>query len=273
MNKQQRAVVINDLSGIGKCSLTVSISILSALNIQTCSIPTAILSNQTQFENYSFYDFTENMQEYINVWVNDDEQFDAIYSGFLGSDKQIEIIYDFIKNQTNPLVIIDPVMGDNQKLYDTYTDSMCEKMMKLISIADVVTPNITEACILADKSIESKEFKNEDIKEIARKIANKGPKYVIITGIITENEISNVIYDKENDSISYSTFPYYLKSYSGTGDIFSSMITGLILRGHTIYDSVEIASEFLNKAINYTTQFDIDSNYGIMYEKFLKDVL
>ncbi|MGL4569617.1 MAG: pyridoxamine kinase [Clostridium sp.] len=273
MEKQQRAIVINDLSGLGKCSLTVSISILSALSIQTCSIPTAILSNQTQFKKYSFYDFTEHMQEYINVWLDNDEQFDAIYSGFLGSDKQIEIIYDLMKNQKNALVIIDPVMGDNKELYDTYTISMCKKMIELISIADIVTPNITEACILADISMDSKEFNKEEIKEIARKIASKGPKYVIITGIINKNEISNVIYEKENDFISYNTFPYYLKSYSGTGDIFSSMLTGLILKGNNVYESVEITSKFLNKAIDYTSQFDTDPNYGIMYERFLKDVL
>lgn len=273
MINQKRVVVINDLSGLGKCSLTVSISILSALNIQPCPIPTAILSNQTQFNEYSFHDFTNDMKDYIRVWENKKEKFDAIYTGFLGSYNQIDIIIEFIKKQEDTLIIVDPVMGDNGEIYGTYSKEMCEKMKELVSLSHIVTPNITEACILADEKLDIENLTNDKLKNLGKKIANLGPKYVIITGIINKSKISNVLYDRKKDEIYIVTTQFNNISYSGTGDIFASMLTALILKGNSIYKSMEITSNFIAKAIEYTNKFNIDPNYGIYYEKFLKEVI
>lgn len=273
MINQKRVVVINDLSGLGKCSLTVSISILSALNIQPCPIPTAILSNQTQFNEYSFYDFTNNMKDYIKIWEKQKEKFDAIYTGFLGSYNQIDIILEFIKKQRDTLIIVDPVMGDNGEIYETYNKYMCNKMKELVSLSYIVTPNITEAFILADEKLDIENLTNYDLKRLGKKIANLGPKYVIITGIINKNKISNVLYDKEKNEIYRVTTKFNNISYSGTGDIFASMLTALILNGNSVYKSMEITTNFISKAIQYTNKFNIDPNYGIYYEKFLREVI
>ncbi len=272
MINQKRVVVINDLSGLGKCSLTVSISILSALNIQPCPIPTAILSNQTQFNEYSFYDFTNNMKDYINIWEKQKEKFDAIYTGFLGSYTQIDIILEFIKKQKDTLIIVDPVMGDNGEIYETYNKDMCNKMKELVSLSYIVTPNITEACILAGEKLDIENLTNDDLKRLGKKIANFGPKYVIITGIINKNKINNVLYNKEKNEIYRVTTKFNNISYSGTGDIFTSMLTALILNGNSVYKSMEITTDFISKAIQYTNKFNINPNYGICYEKFLREV-
>lgn len=273
MINQKRVVVINDLSGLGKCSLTVSISILSALNIQPCPIPTAILSNQTQFNEYSFYDFTNNMKDYIKIWEKQKEKFDAIYTGFLGSYNQIDIIVEFIKKQKDTLIIVDPVMGDNGEIYETYNKDMCNKMKELVSLSYIVTPNITEACILANQKLDIENLTNDDLKRLGKKIANLGPKYVIITGIINKNKISNVLYDKEKNEIYRVTTKFNNISYSGTGDIFTSMLTALILNGNSVYKSMEITTDFISKAIQYTNKFNINPNYGICYERFLREVI
>lgn len=273
MIRQKRVVVINDLSGLGKCSLTVSISILSALNIQPCPIPTAILSNQTQFNEYSFYDFTNNMKDYIKIWEKQKENFDAIYTGFLGSYNQINIILEFIKKQRDTLIIVDPVMGDNGEIYETYNKDMCNKMKELVSLSYIVTPNITEACILADEKLDIENLTNDYLKRLGKKIANLGPKYVIITGIINKNKISNILYDKEKNEIYRITTKFNNTSYSGTGDIFASMLTALILNGNSVYKSMEITTNFISKAIEYTNKFKINPNYGIYYEKFLREVI
>lgn len=273
MINQKRVVVINDLSGLGKCSLTVSISILSALNIQPCPIPTAILSNQTQFNEYSFYDFTNNMKDYIRIWEKQKEKFDAIYTGFLGSYNQIDIILEFIKKQRDTLIIVDPVMGDNGEIYETYNKDMCNKMKELVSLSYIVTPNITEACILADEKLDIENLTNDYLKRLGKKIASIGPKYVIITGIINKNKISNVLYDKEKNEIYRIITKFNNTSYSGTGDIFASMLTALILNNNSVYKSMEITTNFISKAIQYTNKFNIDPNYGIYYEKFLREVI
>lgn len=273
MINQKRVVVINDLSGLGKCSLTVSISILSALNIQPCPIPTAILSNQTQFSEYSFYDFTNNMKDYIRIWEKQKEKFDAIYTGFLGAYNQIDIILEFIKKQRDALIIVDPVMGDNGEIYEIYNKDMCNKMKELVSLSYIVTPNITEACILANEKLNIEDLTNDYLKRLGKKIASLGPKYVIITGIINKNKISNVLYDKEKNEIYRITTKFNNTSYSGTGDIFASMLTALILNNNSVHKSMEITTNFISKAIQYTNKFNIDPNYGIYYEKFLREVI
>ena len=148
MNGVKKVATINDLSGIGRCSLTAALPILSTLGVQCCPFPTAILSSQTEFDKFSFLDITNEMNNYKNVWKELNINFDCIYSGFLGSEKQIDIVLDFVLDNKDSLIVIDPVMGDNGILYDTFTENMCNKMKELVSIASIVTPNLTEACIL-----------------------------------------------------------------------------------------------------------------------------
>lgn len=271
MNKIKKVATINDLSGVGRCSLTGAIPVLSTLGVQCCPFPTAVLSCHTGFEDFTFLDITDEMIKYKKSWDNLDVDFECIYSGFLGSEKQIDIVLDFIKEREEALIVIDPVMGDNGKAYSTFTKEMCNKMKNLVSIADIVTPNLTEACILTEEEY-SDNSNDEKILNIAKKISSMGPEKVIITGIIRENKVVNFAYNNAEKSFFKVESDFNNKSYSGTGDIFTSIVIGLILNGHDLNYSVEKATEFIYKTIEYTSKFNTDTREGIMFELFLKEL-
>lgn len=273
MNGVKKVATINDLSGIGRCSLTAAIPVLSALGVQCCPFPTAVLSNQTEFDKFTFLDITDEMIRYKETWNELGINFDCIYSGFLGSEKQIDIVLNFVKEKEKSLTVVDPVMGDNGILYDTFTDVMCKKMKKLVSIADIVTPNLTEACILTGEVYNKYGTSNEKVMKIAREIADMGPKKVIITGIIRDNKIYNFAYDKNEDKYFMVESDFNHESYSGTGDIFTSIIIGLLLNGHDLNFSIKNATKFIYNAIKFTSKFNTNPKEGIMFELFLKELI
>lgn len=267
----KKVAAINDLSGIGKCSLGVAIPILSSLKVQCCPFPTAILSSQTGFSDYTFVDLTEKMEEYSNTWKKLSLHIDTIYSGFLGSIDQIDIVINFIKKNPNTFVIVDPVLGDNGILYPIFDKNTCEKMKDLVKYADLITPNITEACLLLNKKLKNN-FTEDEIINLAKDLSNLGPQKVIITGIINNNMIYNLSYDKNtNKSYTYG-LEYNNCSYSGTGDIFVSIVCGLITNGHDFNFAVKKASDFIHKCVCYTVNYESDRNQGVMFEMFLNDL-
>ena len=273
MEKVKKVAIINDLSGIGRCSLTAAIPILSALGVQACPFPTAILSNQTEFDSFTFLDLTNEMVNYKNGLYKLGIEFDCIYSGFLGSENQIDIVLDFAKENQKSLIVVDPVMGDNGIIYDTFNDKMCLKMKELISIADIVTPNLTEACILTKKEYKKYDTSDEEVEYMAREIAKMGPEKVIITGIIRKNKIYNFAYDRKIDKFLKVSTEYNNKSYSGTGDIFTSIIIGFLLNNHNLNFAIENASNYICNVIEYTSKFDTNPKEGIMFERFLKELI
>lgn len=267
----KKVAAIHDMSGIGKCSLTAVIPILSCLKTQCCPYPTAILSSQTAYPKFSYLDLTSEMKNYGQVWNDLNIDFDSIYSGFLGSIDQIDIVYNFIKNHPKSYIVIDPVMGDDGSLYKTFDDEICDRILKLVEISDLVTPNLTEACLLTNTKYR-KDFSIEEALIIAKKLSSLGPEKVVITGILIDDKIINLGYDKSTDkSFCYELY-YNRTSYSGTGDIFASIITGLILNDYPFEDSIKIASDFIYKCINYTSQFDTNPNDGVLFEMFLNDL-
>lgn len=267
----KKVAAINDLSGVGRCSLTVAIPILSALKVQCCPFPTAILSSQTDYPEFTFLDFTSEMDKYKNVWKKLGVDIDCIYTGFLGSIEQIEIVSDFIKESNASLVVIDPVMGDNGSLYSTFTKEMCNKIKDLIKYSTLITPNLTEACILTNKKYHQNYSKDELIN-IARDLSNLGPLNVVITGIIKNDNILNLAYNKSTDKAYFTSVKYNNRSYSGTGDIFTSIVCGLLTNNYDLNFAVEIATKFIYKTINYTSKFSTDRNDGVMFEMFLGDL-
>lgn len=271
--KIKRVVSINDMSGIGRCSLTVAIPILSVLGHQCCPFPTAILSCQTGYSEFSFLDFTTEMESYKGVWERLNIDFDCIYSGFLGSEKQISIVLDFVKKHNNSLIVVDPVMGDHGKIYSTYTENMCRKIKDLVKHADIITPNLTEACILTGKKYSDIEVTEENIYKLAKELSDIGPKKVVITGIAKESELWNCAYDKEADKYFIVKIERAEKYYGGTGDIFASIVTGMILKGFTFKESIEKASDFIYKVIKYTSELDTDIKEGVIFEPFLKELI
>ena len=267
----KKVAAINDLSGIGKCSLTVAIPILSSLKVQCCPFPTAILSSQTGFSEYTFLDLTNEMEKYSNTWKKLNLNIDTIYSGFLGSSSQIDIVRNFIKSNPHAFVIVDPVLGDNGELYPIFNNDTCTKMKDLVIHSNLITPNITEACLLLNKDYKDN-FSEEEVITIAKKLSELGPSKVIITGIIRDNMIYNLSYDKEEDKAFTYGLEYNKCSYSGTGDIFVSIICGLITNNYDLEFAVKTASDFIYKCVSYTSKYEDDRNQGVMFEMFLNDL-
>ncbi len=264
-----RVACINDLSGFGRCSLTTALSIISASGIQACPAPTAIFSKHTGFPSFYFKDFTDSMPSYFENWS--DLDFDGIYSGFLGSPSQIEIVEEFIlrqkKNNPQTSVIIDPVMGDKGKLYPTYTDEMYKRMKKLISHADIVTPNITEACFLTGNQYKGEDISDSDAKSIMLSLIEKGSKKVVLTGIVRDDSIINMTFDGTDFSL--DTIPRVAEIFSGTGDIFASVVCANVLKGKSLSTAVEAAGRFILKALEYTLEAQTPLSEGVIFEPLL----
>lgn len=264
-----RAACINDLSGFGRCSLTTAISIISAAGVQACPVPTAVLSKHTQFPDFYFHDLTETMPPYLESWKN--VEFDGIYSGFLGSSDQIDITQGFIASyrEKNPdvNVIIDPVMGDKGKLYATYTDEMCRRIRGLVSHSDIITPNITEACFLTETEYSGEEISIESAKELLKKLFEISGGSVVLTGVEKTDSMVNIIYDG-NDFVSCD-IPREKRYFSGTGDIFASVVCAMVLKGKSLSEAVGTAGKFISSALKYTVDSGAPLTEGVIFEPLL----
>ncbi len=249
----KKIAVINDLSGFGKCSLAAALPVISALGIEACPLPTAILSNQTGYPSFFCTDYTENMPSYIEEWKKMGVKFDGILTGYLASEKQVDIILDFIENfGENSLVFVDPVMADDGVLYDTYNNELCEKVKKLTEKANIITPNLTELCILCgtDYAQLNREKDLGEIGNLASALLSETTETVVVTGIKKEEYIYNLIVEKDGVSVVKSKL--LNGSYSGTGDLFSSIVCGAVTNGKSVVDAVTLATEFIFKSIKST---------------------
>lgn len=269
-NNQKKIAVINDFSGFGRCSIAVALPIISTLKIQCCPLPTSIFSNHTGFDSFFFDDYTDKMPLYINEWKKLGLQFDGITSGFLGSKKQIEIVTQFFKDfkTKENIIIVDPVMGDYGKIYATYTKEMCEEMKKLVQYADIITPNITELCILTDTPYQEK-WKISELEKMTEELAEKGPEKIVVTGIVQKEFIANFCYEKGKS-------PKILRCHrvgtqrSGTGDVFSSIIAADAVNQVPFDKSVKKASNFIKKCILKSIEMDIPVTDGVCFEELLQ---
>ena len=268
-NNQKKIAVINDFTGFGRCSIAVALPVISMLKVQCCPLPTSIFSNHTGFKSFFFDDYTEKMPAYIQEWKKLGLQFDGISSGFLGSKEQIQIVTQFFKEfkiEQN-LIVVDPVMGDYGKTYSTYTPQMCEEMKKLVSYADILTPNVTEACILTDTLYKEK-FTRAEYRKMAETLCEKGPSKVVISGIVQGEFIANYCYEKGHE-------PKIVRSHkvgtqrSGTGDIFAAIIAADAVNGVPFEDSVRKASRFIKKCILKSIELDIPITDGVCFEEVL----
>lgn len=268
-NNQKKIAVINDFSGFGRCSIAVALPIISAMRIQCCPVPTSIFSNHTGFKSYFFEDYTDRMERYIDEWKKLGLRFSGISTGFMGSVDQIRIVTDFFKYfaDEDTTVIVDPVMGDYGKAYPTYTKEMCMEMKKLVSYADIITPNLTEACILADEDYHDKR-KIRDLEKLALKLSDMGPEKVVITGIIQGGFIVNYCYEKGQPGRMRKVHRVG-EQRSGTGDIFASIIAADAVNGVPFYDSVRKASLFIKKCIERSIELDLPLTDGVCFEEVL----
>jgi len=264
----KKIAIINDISGYGRCSISVIQPIVSHLGIQGCPVPTAIFSNHTGFPSFYRQDFTKHMQAYINEWKKLGLEFDGIMTGFLGSAKQIGIVEQFIKDfrSEKTVVLVDPVMGDNGHIYPTYTKKMCEEMKKLLAYADIITPNLTEACFLTDTPYKESGWKHAELELMAKQLQHMGAKTLVITGIkMGENYIGNAVCG-ENGEMEFQRQAMVEQTRSGTGDVFASVLGADAVNGIPFSHSVKRASNFVKNCLIETNKVPGPTNTGIDFE-------
>lgn len=272
----RRIAAIHDLSGIGRTSLMAVIPILSTMGFNVCPLPTAILSNHSQYPGFSFLDLTEEMPRIIDQWEKLGVTFDAIYTGYMGSPRQIEIVCGFIERfrTADTLVVVDPVLGDNGHLYSKMTQEMVEEMRRLACRADVLTPNLTEAFALLDRPYKT-DCTTEELKDLIAELSEMGPDTVIITGVPVPGQsgLTSVIARSKSDLRTWKvTCPYLPAHYPGTGDSFTSVITGSLLQGDSLPIALDRAAQFILQGIRSTFGYRMDNRDGILLERVLPNL-
>ncbi len=267
-----RLAAINDMSGFGRCSLTVAIPALAAMAIEVCPVPTALLSTHTGgFTGFSFNDLTDDMEAFLNHWHSLNLEFECVYTGFLGSDRQIDIVDQFIDTFQSPncLIAVDPVMGDHGKLYGTYTQSMQDGMGRLVNKADVVMPNYTEACFVLGDKYKEDPLTDQEAKDMLLRLAERGPKQVVMTGLREGNDISVVSYDKDKNKFYKETHALVPTLYHGTGDLYSSVLIGHLVLGKELPYAVAQASAFTLNSVIDAYHSKMPFHLGVPFEKYL----
>lgn len=273
MKRQKRIALVNDVTGFGRCSVAVELPLISALKVQACPLPTAILSCHTGFPTHFIDDYTSRMRPYMEDWQQNGVQFDGICTGFLGSAEQIAIVADFIRmfKQPGTRVMVDPVMGDYGKLYSSYTQEMCDGMKRLLALADIVTPNLTEACRLLDRPYpEGGRVEAAELEYMAAELAAQGPSQVVITGLSEGEMIENFVYEAGRGTL--------LKEKkvggdrSGSGDAFAAIVAASLVRGASLTDAVKKAADFISKCLAYAVAIDLPWNYGLPFEEYLTEL-
>ena len=268
----KRIVTIQDISCVGKCSLTVALPVISACGVEACVVPTAVLSTHTAFNNFSFCDLTDEIPKVWDIWKKEGITFDAVYTGYLGSIKQLEMMESFIDEFTteDTLIFIDPVMGDQGKLYSGFTGEFADRMAKFCSKADVIVPNLTEASFMLHEEYKENGYTEEYIKDILKRLSETGCKNVILTGVsFDSNEVGVMAYNRETDTYSSYFTEKIGASFHGTGDVFSSACVGALMRGLSLEKAVETAVNFTVESIKATMQDKNHSWYSVNFEEAL----
>ncbi len=274
MEKQKRVAAIHDISGFGKCSLTVALPVISAAGIETCPIPTAVLSAHTAVPgNFTCRDLSSDLKPFINHWQDLNLTFDAIYSGYLGSIGQVDTVIDFINRfkSEQTTVIIDPVMADDGKLYSLFDHDFVTEMRLLCQKADIIVPNMTEALLLVGKEYKSGPYTKEFIETLLLELSKIAPR-IVLTGVNFDNQhIGAACFEKETGEMQYFLSPCVPGIYHGSGDVLASALTAGIVLNKNLDDAVKLAVNFTVDSINRTASGTSDHRYGIDFEHGIVD--
>lgn len=282
-----RLAMINDIAGFGRCSTTVSLPVISVMKVQVCPVPTSVLSNHLGFPLCHFDDYTSHMRDYIKVWNELGLTFDGLYCGFLGNEEQIDIVRGFVEMFRPPLFLLDPVMGDHGRAYSSITETHVQKMKELLPLADIITPNITEACLLTGTPWKDGEWTLQELSGLCERLADicqqesvssseasvgtVSGASIVITGIRQGDSLVNFLWD---DGI-YTTVasPIAGASRPGTGDIFASILAADAVRGETLLTSVQKAANFVGLCIAGSEKAGTPVQEGVVFEKYLAALL
>ncbi len=275
-NQVKKVVAVHDLSGVGHVSLMAVIPVLSSMGFQVCPLPTAVLSTHTQYPTYSFLDLTEEMEHIIENWEKLGIRFDTFYTGYLGSPKQAQIVEAFISKfrRENDMVVVDPVLGDNGHLYKGITGEMVTEMKRLVRQADIITPNLTELYYLLDMPSQE-HITDAELKKALKALSDQGPSIVIATSVPVSGDprsTSVYAYNHFGDRYWKVTCPYLPAHYPGTGDTFTSVITGSLMQGDSLPIALDRATQFILQGIRATFGYEYNNLEGIMLEKVLHNL-
>lgn len=263
---QKKIAIVNDISGYGRCSVTVALPILSAMQIQCGIVPTAVLSNHTEYPDYSILDFTPYLKEYLDTWNRLHFNFDGIYTGFLGSEAQLSIILNMLHDYSFHHIIVDPVMGDHGMIYDSYTKSMCDSMRELVRHATLTTPNLTELCLLTGQEYHE-HITIPEIEHMCQTLAENGSAKIIVTGIEQNDMLGNAIYENGSFDVLYEKKVLPLRP--GTGDVFASIMAGFCLHNVSLKKAVQTAARFIGICLESSQKLNIPINDGVCFEEHL----
>ena len=271
-NHQKKIAVVNDFCGFGRCSIAVSLPILSAMQVQCCPLPTSIFSNHTGFESFYYTDYTAHMDAYIDEWAKLELQFQGILTGFLGSPAQMDIVKRFLARFQTPdtVTVVDPVMGDYGKLYPTYSPQLAKQMSALVPYADILTPNLTEACILTETAYRA-DMDRDALAEICRRLSDIGQKKIVISGLERDGSMENFVYEAGKPP-QVVTEPKVGPCRSGTGDVFSSMIAADAVNGVDFLASVVHASAFIARVLRRAVELELPKTDGLCFEEYLCEI-
>ena len=271
--KQKRIVTIQDISCLGKCSLTVALPILSAMDLETCVIPTAVLSTHTGgFHGYTFRDLTEDIAPIADHWQKEKFTFDALYTGYLGSAEQVRLVLDLFRRfrGENTLVFVDPAMADNGKLYAGFAPDFPSRMKEVCAAADVIDPNLTEACLLLDEPYPGDDYTPDYVRGLLKRLCGLGCRTAVLTGVKYGNgKQGAVAYDRTTDTYTEFFDENLPVAFHGTGDVFSSALCGALTRGKTMAEALKIAVLYTVQTIRISAADPECPAYGVRFESAL----
>ena len=265
----KRIVTIQDISCVGKCSLTVALPIISAMGVEAAILPTAVLSTHTMFQNFTVKDLTDQIEPIAEHWKKENFAFDAVYTGYLGSFEQIDLMKKFFeefKTESN-ILFVDPAMADNGKLYPAFDEAFAKHMATLCAKADIIVPNITEACFMTGMEYKT-EYDESYAKEILIRLSDLGAKVAILTGVsFSEGKTGVMGYDKATGEYAYYEHDKLPVSFHGTGDIFSSTCVGAMMNGMDWTEAVKVAADYTAECIRLTLEDPAKPWYGVNFEQ------
>ena len=272
MNPVKRILAIHDLCGFGRCSLSVIIPTLSAMGHQCCSLPTAFFSNPTNYPEFTLHDLTGEMKPVLDRFHQMPTRFAAIYSGFMASAEQMDLVKYAASLSPDALLVVDPVMGDGGRTYPTYTEEMCARMRILAEAADVIVPNVTEAAILLDEPYENRPKTEQAAREWLSRLSKSGLRAAVITGMRLQEhgeEIVTGYYDAAAQTEGFQSQPMAGRMYHGTGDTFAAVLTGMLVKKSPLRDAVTAAARFVRDCAAKTFALQTEPEEGVLLEAVL----
>ncbi len=262
------------MSCVGRCSLTVALPIISACGVEACPMPTALLSTHTAFSSFTFLDLSDEMLRIADEFQKQQIDFDGIYTGYLGSVEQVNEIIGFIEmfGKKDTLVLVDPAMADNGKLYAGFKPDFPQTMAELCKKADIIVPNITEASFILGGNGTMEYSSRDDVKKILERLASLGPDIAVLTGVEEGDKLGAALYDKKNDKFVFSMRDRIPRQFHGTGDIFASVLFGAMMHGNTLEEALDASVDFVCESMKKTMQDENLRWYGVNFEEVLRDL-